>query len=315
MKSILALWVAFMPSMMMACDVCGIFLGIQPHDRTSTVSLLYRYRRLEGSLPGTLSLAKHGGHDAAVPNDTRHCELYMAAELRADLWLTERLAILASMLAVNNYRAVDGVIANDVYGIGDPLLLARYMMVNTRCKTPDERTAHRLMIGAGGKAPLGRHDARYNDELVPHDQQPGTGSWDALASIEYSVRRGRNGGSITVIGRRNGATDEGHRMGHGVSTTAEVFRRFDIGDDWKVLPSLGAYHELAGKDAHGGDAIDGTGSSTLFTHAGLRVWWRSWGFQGAFQYAVARQLGEQMIPNRERFVVGITRNLKQHTNQ
>lgn len=314
MRSFLALWVALLPSMILACDVCGIFLGIQPNDRTSSVSLLYRYRRLEGTLPGALSLAKHGGHDGTPVGETHHRELYMVAELRADLWLTERVAVLAALPAVNNYSAVNGVVANDVYGIGDPLLLTRYMVANTRCKTLDERTVHRLMIGLGGKIPLGRHDARYNEEVVPHDQQPGSGSWDALSSVEYSVRRGRVGGSCTVIGRRNGSNSDGHRMGHGLSTTAEVFRRFDIGDDWKVLPSLGAYHELAGWDAHDGDAIEGTGSSTLFTHAGLRVWWRSWGFQGAFQYAVARQLGEQMVPNRERLVLGLTYNLNKHNN-
>lgn len=314
MKSFLALWVAVLPFMAPACDVCGIFLGIQPNDRTSSVSLLYRYRRLEGTVPGTLSLAKHGGHGTTAAADAHHRELYMVAEARADLWLTERLALLVALPAVNNYSAVNGVVANDVYGIGDPLLLARYMVVNTRCKTLDERTVHRLMIGLGGKVPLGRHDARYNGEVVPHDQQPGSGSWDALCSVEYSVRRGRVGGSCTVIGRRNGADGDEHRMGHGLSTTAEVFRRFDLGDDWKVLPSLGAYHELAGRDAHDGATIEGTGSSTLFTHAGLRVWWRSWGFQGAFQYAMARQLGEQMVPNRERLILGLTHNLKKHNN-
>ena len=314
MKFILAVWMALlMPSISIGCDVCGIFLGIQPHDRTSSFSLLWRYRRLEGTLPGTpaLGVPKHGGHDqgSATVNDTHYRELYQVAELRGDLWWSPRFATLVSLPLVNNYRAVDGIIQNDVYGMGDPLFITRYLLVNTKCLTEDERTAHRVMIGAGAKLPLGRHDMTYNGHEVETDQQPGTGSLDLLASTEYMVRRGRNGASLSMIGRYNGSNADEYRLGHGLSTTVEAFRRFDFGADWKLMPSLGMYHELSGKDAMDGSSVQGTGSSTLFTHAGVRVWWRSWGFTSTFQYAVARTLGEQMIPNRERVVLGLTYNL------
>ncbi len=312
MRHLVVVGLALLPILTTACDVCGIFLGIQPHDRTSTIGLLYRYRRLEGTLPGVSKALKHGDHAVSTPDDMRHRELYQVVELRADLWLTKRLAVLAAVPAVNNYSAVNGKVSADVYAVADPYAIARYLVANTKCTTSDERTAHRVMLGIGAKVPVGQTAMRYREAEVQHDQQPSTGAWDLLGSAEYSVRRNRNGAAITVIGRRNGEGADGHRMGHGISTTLELFRRYERGADWKVLPSLGAYHELAGKDTHDGEAIDGTGSSTLFTHAGLRMWWRSWGFQGAFQYAVARQLGEQMIPNRERFVLGLTYNIKQH---
>jgi len=302
---------ALLPVLSAACDVCGIFLSIQPHDRTSNISLLYRYRRLEGSLP-TLGAPKHGDHSAASAGDAHYRELYQVAELRADLWLSDRFAVLAGLPVVNNYRAVNGAVANDVYGVSDPYALVRYLAVNTRSTTTDQRTAHRLMLGLGAKAPVGKHDLRYMEAEVPHDQQPSTGAWDLLASLEYSMRRGRNGMAATLIGRGNGPGHDDHRMGHGLSTTVEAFRRFDFGENWKLVPSLGAYHELVGKDAEGGYSVSGTGSSTLFTHAGARVWWRSWGFQGAFQYAFARHLGERMIPNRERIVIGLIYNLKKN---
>jgi hypothetical protein len=312
-----ALWVVLLwPSMGKACDVCGIFLGIQPHDRASNISLLYRYRRLEGTLPAIPPVAmptKHGGHanTALVPQATEHHyrELYQTLELRADLWLSQRWAVLVSLPVVNNYQALDGYVAADIYGVGDPLLLGRYLVANTRCTTTEERTVHRLSLGGGAKVPLGQHGLRYRDAEAPHDLQPGTGTWDLLASAEYRMRHGRNGASLTAIGRRNGTDADGMRMGHGLSATAECFRRFDIGDDWRIMPSLGAYHELTGKDAMQGEAAAGTGSSTLFTHASVRVWWRSWGIQGTFQFAVARRLGKQMVPNRERAIIGLTYNI------
>ncbi|MBK7384962.1 MAG: hypothetical protein IPI81_16740 [Flavobacteriales bacterium] len=317
MKHLFAAWLAlWLPVIGLGCDVCGIFLGIQPHDRTTSFSLLWRYRHLEGSLPGsTLALPKHGSDNATLTGDTHYRELYQVAEFRGDIWWSQRFATLVSIPMVNNYRAVNGVIRNDVYGMGDPFILGRYLLVNTKCLTMDERTVHRVMLGAGAKFPLGAHATSYNGEQVEVDQQPGTGSLDLLGSAEYMVRRGKYGGSLSVIGRYNGTNDMEHRMGHGISTTTELFRRFDIGEVWKVMPSLGVYHELAGKDALSGDPVQGTGSSTLFTHVGVRVWWRSWGFSSTYQHAVARSLGEQMIPNKERVVVGLTYNLIRNKNR
>ena len=75
MKHILAVWMALLlPFTSIGCDVCGIFLGIQLHDRTSSFSLFWRYRRLEGTLPGTLALGvpKHDGSVKALLPLAKH---------------------------------------------------------------------------------------------------------------------------------------------------------------------------------------------------------------------------------------------------
>ena len=319
MKHFLAAWMALMTATTsLGCDVCGIFLGIQPHDRTSSASLFWRYRRLEGTLAtgGVPLPVKHGNHattDAVPAQDQHYRELYQVAEVRGDIWWSDRWATLVSVPLVNNYRAVDGIIDNDVYGIGDPFFITRYLVVNTKCTTTDERTVHRVMLGGGAKLPLGRTDVLYNGGEVVHDQHPGSGSWDLLLSAEYMVRRGSNGASLNMVARRNGTNDHDYRMGHGLSTTVEYFHRWDIGD-WKVLPSVGAYHELAGLDAEVGEPVSGTGSSTFFTHTGVRLWWRSIGITTTYQRAIAQHIGADMIPNKERFVLGLTYNFNTNSN-
>jgi hypothetical protein len=318
MRTILAAWgLLLLPAMAQACDVCGIFLGIQPHDRTSSVSLLWRVRHLEGHLstPGLLAQPKHGGHGVegvALTGNDHYRELYQVMELRADLWLGQRFALLASLPAVNNYRAVNGIITTDVYGMGDPLLIGRYMVANTKCLTMDERVVHRLMLGAGAKLPMGRDDLRFLDVPVAVDLQPGTGTWDLLGTVEYMVRHGRNGGAVTMIGRHNGRNAAGYQLGHGLSTTAEVFRRWDFGDHVKWMPSLGIYHELAGGDVEDDAFVRGTGSSTLFAHMGSRVWWQNWMLMLNLQYAVKADVGELLVPNRMRIVTGIAFNFTKH---
>lgn len=304
-----------LPSLVQACDVCGIFLGIQPHDRTSSISLLYRFRQLEGDLimPASLSaLPKHGGHGVegiALTGNDHYKELYQVVELRADIWLSDRVAVLASLPAVNNYRTVNGYVSTDIYGVGDPLVIGRYMVANTKCLTLDEKVVHRLMLGAGAKLPFGRSDMQFMDKPVAVDMQPGTGTVDLLGSLEYMVRFKRNGAALTMIARHNSTNSNEYRLGHGISTTAEVFRRYDLGDNVKLMPSLGLYHELSGRDAENGNSVQGTGSSTLFTHVGSRMWWRNWMLSATFQYAAICDVGELMVPNRMRIVTGITYNL------
>jgi hypothetical protein len=316
MKNILAVGaLLLLPNMLQACDVCGIFLSVQPHDRTSSISMLWRFRHLEGNLamPGQLQQQpKHAGHGVeGVPltGNDHYRELYQVLEVRADLWLGQRVALMASVPLANNYRAVNSVISTDIYGLGDPFFIARYQLVNTRNLTEMERTVHRLMLGAGAKLPIGRDDVRFLDLPVAVDMQPGTGTLDLLASAEYTMRRDRNGAAVTVLGRYNQANATDYRLGHGISTTVEFFRRWDLGNDIRLMPALGMYHELAGMDAEDDTRVQGTGSSTLFSHFGTRLWWRNWMLLANLQVATLVDAGELMVPNRMRIVAGLTYNL------
>ncbi len=227
-----------------ACDVCGIYLGVLPNDRRTSVGLFWRNRLMRGTtmLPNTSSLllAKHGDHAAeGVPStEVPMTELVNVLELRADLRLTQRFFLLASLPLTNTYRGVNNYRVVDAYGLGDPFLLLRYQLVNTKCTTEEVRTVHRLMVGAGPKFPLGRNDLTSQGELMSPDIQLGTGSWDALASIEYAVRRGRTGGGVSALGRYNTANDRGYQLGHGLSLTGEVFHRFGT-DTLSFAPVVG----------------------------------------------------------------------------
>jgi hypothetical protein len=299
-----------LPSLVTACDVCGVFVGIQPYDRTNSFSLIHRSRHLQGYMPVRASGHEHLHGQVDTDVDKQHVrDLLRVAELRADIWIGQRFNVLGVFTAANNYRAVDGFVSNDVYGVGDPMVLARYLLVNTRSNGDADRTAHRVMIGAGVKAPVGNSAPLYRGEPVPMEQQLGTGSWDALGSLEYMVRKRRNGIALNMIGRRSGTASDGHCMGHSLSTTLEVFHRFQRGEDWRMMPSAGIYHEAMTNMLHEGVALSGTGGSTLFTHIALRAWYRNWGVQAIYQPAVLNQLGPLMVPNRERVILGITYNL------
>jgi hypothetical protein len=314
MKHVLAAWLLLCaPAAMLACDVCGIFLGVQPNDRRSTIGVFYRHRLMQGSTQVPLTsnlLVKHGEHaPRGVPyREVPITEIVNVIELRADLRLHERWYLLASLPLTNTYRAVNGYRLLDAYGIGDPFAMLRYQLANTRA-TRERTHVHRLLVGAGVKSPLGRHDLQVGDELVSPDVQLGTGSWDLLASIEYAVRRGRTTGGVSVLGRFNGQSPEGHRMGHGVSTTAEVFHR--IGNDTlSFAPVVGGYAEWMGTDRMEGVIHNGTGGTTVLSHTGVRVWRKRFSFSAYYQHALLNNEGVLVTPTRHRAVVGVTYNIE-----
>jgi hypothetical protein len=296
----------------LGCDVCGIFLNVQPNDRSTQIGLLYRLRTLSRDFGAEgVTLLKHGG--TVEPDVERRVkELIQAMELRADIRLADRWALLAAAPVVNTYQSVNGFQTYDVYGLGDPFALLRYQLVNTKRTVADTSAGlvHRLQLGAGIKVPLGLSEATYEGERLHPDAQPGTGSWDALVSIEYALRSGGTGLTFSSLGRINTADAYGIRLGHTASTTLDVFHTFKLGSDVQVLPSIGGYLEWAGHDDDNGAEEMGTGGTTWYATAGLRAYWKSWMFTATYQKALGWDIGDEMTATEHRVVSGLSFFLK-----
>ncbi|MBK9419722.1 MAG: hypothetical protein IPN44_01555 [Flavobacteriales bacterium] len=291
-----------------ACDQCGcgLLLGVQPYDHANNFGLQWRMRYLHGDItaPSTMSLLKHGGHDGPNSGPASYTEEYMVLEARGQVWIGDRFNLTGSIPLLNNFQAVDGIRRADLYAVGDPMLLARYVVLGSKSGPDTTRLRHRLTAGLGVKIPLGRTDVEQFGETLDHDLQPGTGTWDGLASLEYSVRGKRFGGSVALVGRYNTEMTDAHRMGNSGSLTAEVFRVFRQ-RSFQWLPSVGGYVEYARPDADQGMQDMTTGGTTVFSNLGVRLWWKALGFSFAWQHALVNDIGSLMIPNRERFVAGI----------
>lgn len=297
-----------------ACDQCGcgLLLGVQPKDHATNFGLQWRMRYLNGDIlapAAPVPVAKHGdAHGAAASGPANYTEMYAVLEARAQIWLGQRTSVTASLPLLNNFQAVDGIRHADIYGVGDPIVLLRYVILGSLSGPDTTRLRHRLTAGIGMKLPLGRTDVMQFGQLLDHDLQPGTGTWDEMLSVEYMVRGRTWGTSIGAMGRYNGETEHGHRMGHSASLLAEVFRNFPL-DGMQFLPSIGAYVEAAMPDRMNDVPDESTGGTTVFSHVSARLWLNSWGLSCAWQHALINDLGALMIPNRERIVVGLTYSL------
>lgn len=293
----------------LACDQCGcgLLLGVQPYDHANNFGLQWRMRYLEGSfdLHNPVPLLKHGGHAASVPVDrpVTYTEYYTVLEARGQFWLNRRASVTASMPLVNNFQSVDGIRHADVYGVGDPILLARYAVLASTSGPDTSRFRYRLTLGAGLKFPLGRTDVEQYGEHLDHDLQPGTGTWDPMVSVEYMMRGKKWGGIASMLGRYNSEMNDGFRFGANASFTAEIFRTLAV-KQVSIVPSVGGYLECSKPDETNGVRDATTGGNVLFSNVGVRAWRKGLGVLLAWQHALVNDLGSLMIPNRERIVVG-----------
>jgi hypothetical protein len=293
----------------MACDQCscGLLLGIQPRDHANNFGLQWRMRYLQGDLIGTslVLMPKHGGSHDAEEASEHIVETYSVLELHGQVWLGDRFSLTGSLPVLSNFQSVNGARSADLTAVGDPMLLGRYVVFGSTTGLDTTHLRQRFTVGLGVKMPLGRTDVVQYGELLDHDLQPGSGTWDGLLSAEYMLRGRQWGGSASVMARYNTAGSDGHRMGNSATITAEAFRIIPI-KAWRLLPAAGAYLEMARPEQTHGEEKEGTGGNVLFSHLGLRLWWGDLGFAVAWQHALVNDLGNEMTPNRERFTAGIT---------
>lgn len=233
-------------------------------------------------------------------------------ELRGRYQLSQRIQLLGVLPFVNNYRSFDNGTTADVYGMGDPVLLCNYQLYNTvgSENESENRVVHRLVVGGGLKAPLGQQQLQYNGAVVDADLQGSTGSWDFLGRLEYLFRVGKTGISYNAIAKYN-TTDptSEYRFGNTLGQRLDAFAVLP----WKnfnLMPATGAYLEWAGTDQNQTVVEQETGGSALFWTAGLRVYYKQFAFQSAYQLPVSQQLNGQQLSNINRFIVGLSYNIQ-----
>ncbi len=305
-----------------ACDVCSVYMGITPNDYQHQFGIVYRTRLLEGYVTmmtdnsTTTGTTRMGGlkHIAHIDEPTFEegwvKEIYNVYELRGKYFFNQRWSAMATLPVVNNYRSIKGTTQFDIYGVGDPVLLGNYQLLNTKTNPGDTTgVGHRLTIGGGVKLPLGSTYHNYNGKKADLDMQPGTGSIDGLISLEYLVRKQKIGLNASYIMKINTANSHQYRYGDQHNVSGHLFYLLS-GKALTVMPNAGVYGEFAGPDKEGSEQLKDTGGTTLFLSFGTDVFWKSFSINGSYQTPFNTALYGGQVPTSNRIIVGITYNFK-----
>ncbi|MBN8694940.1 MAG: hypothetical protein J0L87_00295 [Bacteroidetes bacterium] len=332
MKYILTLLGFLVQYSIFACDFCGCFMGITPYDNQSSISVLYRYKSYsgyygagQGSLlfPNTHrsyhpnrgqdfsdKQLKHGSHtvisDSAL--SPRDYELFTSAELRGKFFIHPRIELNAVIPFVMNQNRVNEQ-KQTIQGLGDMTFFAAYHVVS---KIMTEKYQHRLILGAGLKLPVGDYyqkDASNN--RIDYMLQPGTGSVDYLAYLNYVFGVKKFGLNFNTMFKYNGENYYHERVDNSTATYLNVFYKFRQEKDLKFFPSIQGFYEYT-KGVYIHETFqNGTTMNVLTAGVGLDVFYKNMTLNTSFHLPAYEQGFDKNLKHSAKFMVGLTYNFNQ----
>ncbi|MBL7719262.1 MAG: hypothetical protein JNL72_10540, partial [Flavipsychrobacter sp.] len=224
----------------LACDVCGgasgSYLGILPRFNDHFIGLSAQYQQFNSTHPVMTG--------AATPVESANYTRSITAWGR--FYPLRRLQVFAFVPYVYN-TAVEPTETVLMDGLGDVRVLANYMVLDTR--DSDSRVLHTLLAGGGIKAPTGRNDVVNTEGIILSNMQPGTGSWDLVANINYTLRAGKAGVNADASYRYCTTNTRDYRYGDRVNGALTGFYWLETGSI-SLLPQAGARYEYSATDGN-----------------------------------------------------------------
>ena len=186
-------------------------------------------------------------------------ERFYQADVNVGLGWGSALQISVPLYSDRNYSIVHGAdgFNYETHGVGDAVIGVRRAL------------APRLVAGLAVKLPSGRSDVLdpYATYILDPMIQPGTGSMDLVASLQYGYKRAGFDGTLTGSFQRTTANDLDYRFGSDFILGAGV-RRPVAGP---LSASLQVKGVFKGRSAYLGQSVPSTGGRILYLNPGLQV--------------------------------------------
>lgn len=270
-----------------ACDICGSFIGVTPYDNQSGFMIQHRYvlfsrLDLEGqpALPSqayrvapTHSVL-HAGHDSAgaLVGDF---ESFKTFDIRGKWFLHRRVELNGLLPFVMNRSRASGELSK-LSGLGDAAEWIGFHVI----RRTEEDFRQRLIVGFGLKFPTGNNAVKTIDgERAYLYLQPGTGSFDQTAYIQYSLSLGAWGASLNANGKRNGTNAYNEQIAPSATGNVNFFRMFKR-NETVIMPQVQfsgettpgfAVNNVHQQNSAMGLVMGGAGCDAFFGQLGVHV--------------------------------------------
>lgn len=298
-----------------ACDICGSYMGITPYDNKSSISFLHRYRVFNGYrnyqthsqfFPKSAYRTMHGEEttDSLKANRTyskKDFESFKIFELRFKYFVLKRLELNIFLPLMSNKSKI-----NEVYqqhtGLGDISLNAGFHMVTPKS---DKKIRHKLIVGAGIKLPTGNfyaHDS--NSDRLPFEMQPGTGSIDGFAYINYVFMTKKLGASFNLNYKANGKNRYQEKLSNSHNDFVSVFYRLQY-KDFLFYPSVQANYEFTEGLRIKNKLLKNSQVNALLLGPGLDIYYKSFSINTSWQFTTFEELRDGYLKSVGRISIGL----------
>ncbi|MDZ7879815.1 MAG: hypothetical protein U5L45_19205 [Saprospiraceae bacterium] len=278
-----------------ACDACGCsaggaYFGILPMYQRHFVGMRYQSRTFQSS------------HIYNDPDPSK--EHFQTLDIWGRFYPSPRWQVFG-FLPYNVFEKNELGKNLKTNGLGDISLIANYAVLNTG-DSLFHRFRHTLMVGGGAKMPTGKHSFKDADgSALNPNMQTGTGSWDFIASANYTLRFQKQGIFTDFNARLNTKNTEGYRFGHRLSTTVKYFYWFEL-PEGVLMPSIGAYNEWTGKDSDRGKNVGDNSGSATFGSVGLDFYYKKVAVSGLFQTPIHQNIGDGLVKAQNRLSLNVS---------
>lgn len=299
----------------LACDICGSYMGITPYDNKSSISFLHRYRVFNGYrnyqqqsqfFPKSAYRTMHGGDEDSLHSTNKNYsskdfESLKIFELRFKYFVVKRLELNVFLPLVNNKSKTDGVY-NHHTGFGDMSFNAGFHAITPRS---DKKIRHKLILGAGIKLPTGNfyaHDSK--SDRLPFEMQPGTGSTDGFAYINYVCMTKKLGASISLNYKANGQNKFQEKLSNSHNDFVSVFYRLQY-KDFSFYPSVQANYEFTEGLKIKNKLIKNSQVNALLLGPGLDIYYKSFSLNTSWQFTAMEDVRDGFLKSAGRISVGL----------
>ncbi len=239
-----------------ACDGCSAFSRINPNDFSHTLGIHFNQKVLAGYLPSGL---KHLGHLSGLYSEDYLQENFNSFELRGRYRVSNRLAVFGVMPVKFNTRTQNSELREKGAGLGDPSVFLEY-----RPFLPKTDREFKLMLNLRGgvKFPLGETRLTYEEKLLDHDFQMGSGSYDYYIGSEVYIGTKSIGLVLSQLYKKNMVNTSEYKFGDTYSAMALLtYRKNNDASSYSI--ALGPQIEIQAEDQQSVKILEGTSREIL----------------------------------------------------
>jgi hypothetical protein len=282
-----------------ACDICGCgignyYYGVMPQFQQNFIGL--RYRQM--SYRSHLGLSEH----------LASREYFHTTELWLRYYPHPKVQVMTMLPWHFNRHEMQGKTTH-ISGLGDPLLMASYQLINTTTDTVPRKVRHSLLLGGGIKLGVGAYRFAEDEanQVANANFQLGSGSNDLLINMLYTLRKGKAGLTADLNYKYNTFNSMRYRFGNRISGGASVFYIKQLHWNFALMPFAGIYGEYSLRDTRGRYTIDETGGYLLTASVGLEAYaGKRFATGFTFQQPVKQRLAAGHVEANSRFTVHTT---------
>lgn len=193
-----------------------------------------------------------------------------------------------------------------ISGIGDITLLGMYRLYQTH--QDSTIVVHTLQMGAGVKLPTGSFDQANSGSVNPSFQL-GTGSWDYLFNLEYTLKRKRFGLNTMLNYIAKGENSKTYRFGNQFNYAGTFFYLYENEQEFSIAPQLGISGEKYAANSQYHQEIRFTAGDVVFGKFGVEVGKKKFSFGTNIMWPMNQNLSNGRVEAKSRWSINLNYSL------